>query len=302
MKRHLFEKKKECPGQLADIELTIDIKECILQNRVYKAHPPPAPTQPNNTQINIIKAEIQSQVRSADIIGKLKYFHRMNNSQLINFSDHVESELGRQAINLNTGKLSQYYLDIDDIINIVDQITTCQEVEKMCLALDNVNNKIYIHDNGEWQAKIFGQGIKTILTALKETFFDYYECYLIRKIEDPTTDQGSRNIFKDRIDTYYRLLFALDIQPYIIGKSDKELLYAEDSDDDDDDVYNVQEKYYERYQKQMRSANNEKKVARHVESLVKGNLKKGVQSLNEAIQKVAYLPAPLPSDNPLVKS
>jgi hypothetical protein len=35
MKRHLYNKKKDCPGSVNDIELTDEIKEKILKNRCY---------------------------------------------------------------------------------------------------------------------------------------------------------------------------------------------------------------------------------------------------------------------------
>jgi len=40
MYRHLYEKQKVCAGCVSNIELTEDVKECILENRVYKKDPP----------------------------------------------------------------------------------------------------------------------------------------------------------------------------------------------------------------------------------------------------------------------
>lgn len=36
MRRHLYTLKNPCPGQEVNIEITDDIKECIIVNRVYK--------------------------------------------------------------------------------------------------------------------------------------------------------------------------------------------------------------------------------------------------------------------------
>lgn len=55
MRRHFYDKKKTCQGIVNNIELTDDIKECILENRKYKM---PLENEKLNKQIKKLEQDV----------------------------------------------------------------------------------------------------------------------------------------------------------------------------------------------------------------------------------------------------
>lgn len=285
MRVHLYNLKGVCPSSKNDLVLTDHIREAVLTNRLYHIPKPvkvPKQTISNTQIINIIS--------SMDYIEKLERFHSHHETEQINFSDIVEQQFKKRITMLDSGKAKNYQLGIDDIIELVDNITECKDVKNLSVFLDSISNKIKIFDNGMWQSKIFEQGVTSIFEILKSTFLDCYECYVIRKIEDPETPQPIRNEFKVRLETYYKLLIAFNIDPYIVGKNDNQIIYSEKDDLRymDCENYDIQEKYLKQYHtiKEAKRMPGEGNVKTKVEGMVKYNLKANTAYIDKAIRNL----------------
>jgi len=86
---------KPCPGILADIELTAEIKENILKNRVY--HPPSVVPPPTITQtINNIHT-MNNFVASLDPFVKIRHVTEHENVELVDFETSVENRYKRDV-------------------------------------------------------------------------------------------------------------------------------------------------------------------------------------------------------------
>ncbi len=70
MINHLYKLKKPCPQTNMQIELTDDIKEWILQNRVYTPPPPPTPKKYNESFYQaLLEQHLQGTHKSIPGIG-----------------------------------------------------------------------------------------------------------------------------------------------------------------------------------------------------------------------------------------
>lgn len=106
MQDHFYKLKKPCPKILNNIELTEEIKENILQNRIYYIEK--KPTTINQTINNSINNSINNYnqinnfINNLDIIDKITGYSDHNKIELIDFQDKVENKYNSKVKRLNT--------------------------------------------------------------------------------------------------------------------------------------------------------------------------------------------------------
>ncbi len=218
MRRHLYSKKRVCPGIISKVDLTDEIKQDIMDNHVY--HPPKQTQQQAlNVQINV-NQQINNYIAKLDSINKLNAYLEYHNQALNQLSLQFENEYGdtRRNIENDTKSISHFKLSTDDIIGIIDKATCANDVLNMNVLYDKPTDRLKIFDEDEWESYAFEQGVKELTKKLQDNYLDDYEIYLLQKYMGSSafTQQCARECIQE----YYKFLVTFDIKPFPLQSKD----------------------------------------------------------------------------------
>jgi hypothetical protein len=285
MRKHLYGLKKTCPGIEDTLELTEEIKQHILDNRVYH-YPPKNETQIINQHINNFNT-INAFVAGMDIIDKLKKLTEHQNVELIDFEDHVDSKYHLQAKKLEQNKCNNFHLKIPNMLEVIDATTSINQIKEFNIIYDEKLRKIKILSSGQWDSYLLEQGIQKVMCIIQSCYLDSYECYLIRKIVNSNVDSHVRAQLKESLMEYYQFLASFEATPYVQGKLDNEILYNPDDCRHHEDClsYSVQDEWCAKYKiicNQL-TVTTQKKIFKDVHEIIKRNTSANMVDLNKTI-------------------
>jgi hypothetical protein len=282
---HLYKLKKQCPGTVNNIELTDEIKDEIIKNRVYHM-----PTKtPQQIIINTINYNntINNLITNMDTVDKLTKFINCNNNELIDLDTKLYDKYTKNILCLEQNKPNQD-ISKNDILNMVCQI--CELVDDnfidFNIIYDEKFDRIKMYDSsGVWEESILNVGIKNLLLKIQEYYFDAYERYLIRKIRTGPINGPRQSIMIEHLEEYYRFIGCFDIDPFVKNDiNDTEILYrtdedgydccAEQNDDNMKLVYEFRNKYIKIRDNTTKSVINETK--KEVINIIKNVSKKNI--------------------------
>lgn len=286
MRKHFFLKKKTCPAQENDLELTQEIKELVIQNRLYIL-PKQSTT---NTIINNYNS-INNFIAGMDAIEKLEKYRKYMNIELIGFEQSIEDRYSKSAKRLENGTIKYgYELDKDDLLDIIDQVSKVnfknqvKTFEDLNILYDKNADKLKIFD-GEWEEMLLNKGIKKILQTIQSYYWDSYECFLLKKMYDSKTDIFNNQRLKELLIEYYKFIGCFDVEPYIKNKEDQEILgYIHDKKN----IYSISDEYYVIYIKvrdniKKSEINNVKKA---VLDIIRKNSDRNINGLNKKVYEL----------------
>lgn len=293
MRRHLFNVKKPCPGQKNAVVLTDDIKQHILDNRIYKP-----PKDPTTTTINNINQTINNYntinnfIASIDLIEKITKYTEHKQLDIVPFSQNVEDKYINKAKRLenNTRNIELKYQDILDIIHDVCN-GECKIVEEINVIYDSKVNTIKLYEQGEWQEMIVSKGIVHIIKIIQEYYLDSYEFYLIRKIK---SDEPGRKkaYYKELLQDYFKFIACFDIDPYFKNKNDYEILYNPDDpkhdtyvSDYDIDRHSISDQMQRMFDEITKSITKSEinSIKKEIIDIIKKNTKRGMDEVNKKV-------------------
>jgi len=275
---HLYELKKPCPCTVAKLELTDEIKEDIMRNRIY--HPPKDDQQPTINQTINNYNTINNFVGNLDTMYKLNKYIDYKKIEIEDFSQTVEDKYANttQLLDENKTKMS---LKEDDFLEIVNNVSNVTDVEKFNVMYDSKSNKVKLYEEGEWQDFIATNGIKKIVETIKDAYLDSYEIYLIRNMKSTTHTLHRRSKFRDNLEEYYRFLLAFEFQPYCKDKNNYEILYNIDDPKHDTYVsrsdvesYSIEEeccKIYRNMKDSKKTMTHGNKIMKEIKEIIKRN-------------------------------
>ena len=237
-----FTRKTICP-KINDIELTDEIKESIIRDRIYhKPKEPAVPQTINNNQTIYNNINIENYIAKTppdEKINKLlehfnhdmpnlkeiPYFRRMRRS-LIEHKDHPDESRKEECRH------------IDDIFKtIIDFLQSFFEDEEdnnvyNCFIKSNI---FHMFDDDEWQKRTIPKGMKHFIKILKTMVFDAYEVCLIRQMTNWKLRQKAKESLKD----YYSLIYSFDNLPTFMEErnNDNKLLYNKNDHEYDNPDY-----------------------------------------------------------------
>lgn len=239
MRRHFGignDRKKPCPKIANDIELTPEIKEYILANRIYRipAPPPPATTINYNTQIN-------NYVNGIDACQQLAHLMTHNDQTLIDLEDKVIAMHAKQIESYTTKTHTPQTLAILTLVEAVDKI--CKVQNKDCsdysIMYDELLDGVKILEAGVWEEMSRDRGVQRMIEIIKSSLWDHYEAALLRSIQNEK-DLRARQILGDDLIEYFKFLAAFDLKPRCCGE-------YKDKDDVKDDASNDEVVFDEDY-------------------------------------------------------
>lgn len=290
MRVHFYNNKKPCPRIVNDIDLTDEIKEYVLDNRVY--HPPKQQASSSqqilNQTINNYNV-IQNFITNMDVIDKLNKYAEYNKIEIIDFEDKVGENYMLTCKRLDDDKFKYgFELKTHDILEIIDSISSMPDnkLEYFNIMYDNHINKLKLYEGGVWKSLLIEQGIRQIIIITKDYYLDSYESYLLRKLRKSDSPIEKQKV-KELLIEYYKFIAAFEIDPYIKDASDGMIL----SDDEKNSECNYHDEYYPIYQKVMDKLTKGEmvKVKKDVLEIVKRNTNQNIHELNKRVLGLIHM-------------
>ena len=231
MRYHLYMRNEPCPTSRIVIDLTDDIKAFIMKNRVYHvpaAVPPPA----THTTINNIQT-VHSYISNIPSMKKILCFLMHNDISTTPLDQRISKGFSKNIKRLESNPKS-YVLKEADFLETINGASTNNRIENMNILYDKRDNKISVYD-GRWRSYLVETGVKVVLVAIQQCYFDAYECYLIRNLHchDVAGRQVARAPFEELLIEYYKFISHFDLVPFIKDKLDRDILTASFAGDGD---------------------------------------------------------------------
>lgn len=286
MQKHLYTLKRTCPTTLNDIELTDEIKNHILDCRVYipkkEDQTPSVINQINhvnhvnqiNNTINTYNT-INNFIASLDAVQKYETFCKYKDIDIISFEDNVESKYKNDVYRLENNKYKYgYELTTESFFEIVNEV--CKKLddgklEHLSPLYESKTNQIRIYDGNDWLSYRVNCGIKYILNTIKTCYLDAYECYVIRKILDDKSSLFDKQRYTELLDEYFKFLASVAISPCIDHQSEI-----------DEETKDRFKKRYKEIEAVLPQA-EKNKTAKEIKDIIVSTSKQKVDELNKLI-------------------
>jgi hypothetical protein len=275
MYRHLYELLKPCPQSENNIELTDEIKECILKNRVYHI--------PKKTETQILIQQINNNQQINNFVSKMDTFEKIETltsraeAPLLPFDEqiikHFEDNINMcDVVDTDLEKLS---LRKADIINIIDRLTKSETIDSLNVVYDKTPNMLSIYDDGSWETYAFEHGVSQLIEKIKISFLDKYEEFLLDKL-DMDDNPRERQKAKELLQEYYNFIVSFELRPLIVECTTREK------------IRNYNDKYFALYQKikDNLKLSRAKELKRNVYQMVKNNCTASMLELNKRMMDI----------------
>jgi hypothetical protein len=280
MRKHLYGTKKICPATQNKIELSDEIKQDILENRVHLVKKV-EPQTINNNILNIING--------IDAVEKINHFIQYSGQKILGYGDHIE-QLNQKRIEKMENDTYKYgfKLEESDFLEMIDksiQVDPARNQQMNLLFVEELNKITMYHDD-EWESYLMDAGIKRIITILRDYYLETYEKYVINKIYGINSlDAYNRNNYKVQLNQLYRFYAYFDVEPYAKNKENGELI-SDFSHSDDNFLRDYCMDQYNQLIKEIGKVekNNAKK---QIIGIIKKNTQVNIKNLNKSILKLA---------------
>ena len=284
MRRHLYNSKKICPGIKLNIELTTQIKDHILDNRVYNI-------KHEQSRASDITVNLNNSVLEMTAQAKLNNLVQYENLAPINFGDQIEQKLSRKIQKLDDRSWQWgFKLDQTNLLELIDELVHLNdhtELDNLNILYDAKLHKIYIYHDDEWLCRLFDQGLNEIVNIIRNYFLVSYEYFMLYKIfvDRMNINAIDYNNFKLQLNEYYKFLLAFDLYPSCRGHKNTEIVGRFNHDNE----YHISEYCMNRYngEKEALKTSEKNKLRKSVADIIKGNHVHNIKILNKHIINLA---------------
>lgn len=294
MRVHLFSNKKKCPALRNDVELTDEIKNHILENRVYIIKTGVTAT-PVTTTTNIINNYhvMNSLLSSMDPVEKITKYINYKNLEITDIDDHIEEKFIVKTKRLEGNKYKNFSMSIQDMLEVVDSVTTMCQVENFNIIYDDKLNKLKVFTFGTWKSSLIDGGIKELIEKIQSCYLDSYECFLLRKYNNGSVFEMKQA--SEHIEEYYKFISFFDITPYVLDKNNNQIIYNSDDERFHQDIndselknYSIQDHWYPSYKKirDNITVKEYNKITKTVTDIIKRNSRNNVVELNKKMMEL----------------
>ena len=218
-----FKRKNVCPD-VNDLELTDEIKQKILDSRVY--HKKKEPTSITNNINNI--QNIQN-IFNIDPDVKINRLMDHMNKDMPNLLEHNHFRRMKRSMITHKDRedADEECRHIDDlfkeIIDFLQSFFDEDDPENNVYNCFIKANMFHIYDEDCWEKRTVPNGMKQFIKTLKTMIFDAYEVCLIRQM----TEWKKRQKAIEALKAYYSLICSFNNKPtFLEGRdNDNKLLY-----------------------------------------------------------------------------
>jgi len=275
MKKHLYGNKKECPTTNRNITLTDDIKENILKNRIYISHLVQANPQQIINQTIYNYNQINQFISKMDVFEKLKKYTKYKNIEIMGLEDRVEHTYQRNIEKLEAHAFRDFALDHHSILDVINTITTCDDINTLNVLHDSNNDKLKIYNQGKWDSFLFEQGTIDLITNIQSSYLDHYERYLLKKAYKGCAYE--KQCVREKLSEYYKFLICFELCPLCKDQTDGDIL------NEDDDSESLQDMYYKLFKdiQENMKLSEATRLRKHVYDIIKKNNRSNMVELNQ---------------------
>jgi hypothetical protein len=274
MRKHLHNLLKPCPQSENNIDLTEQIKDCIMKNRVYHI--------PKQTQTQILIQQINNNQQINNFVSKMDTFEKIRKlndkatTSLLTFDEQIQKDFEDDIYSFSmveTG-LDELSIRKGNILGIIDKLTKYDNMDTMNVVYDKTPNKLSIFDEGDWETYAFEHGVVQLLHKIKTTYLDNYEEFLLDKLSMDDYPR-ERQKAKELLQEYYNFIVSFDLRPLIVEcKTTK--------------IIDYNEQYYKIYDKVKNNIklSHAKELKRNVYQMVKNNCSASMLELNKRMMDI----------------
>lgn len=276
MRRHLFLTQRMCPGSLHVIVLTDEIKNHVLENRVYNVdvqNKPPANITFNQTINNY--NQILNYVNKMDVVDKITKYTVYKQTPLIEFEDQIQEQYKHYIEKLENNKFIDFQMDERTLMEAIDTLTHNTDASKMNVVHDVLSDRVRLFQDGEWVSLMFDAGIDELISRVKSSYLDSYETYLIRRYMQCTSAFKKQQLM-ERLQDYYKFIVCFELNPVVIGQTDCDIL------ENGTDCFDIEERFMDVFRKIRDDIKHcdVVRLRRQVANVVKKNSKASMAALN----------------------
>ena len=303
MRRHLETLKAPCMPTLSRVVLDDEIKDMIMTERVYT---PPAldpiidarvVAEPHPTTVNINTFNtMNNMISSMDPIDKVTKWNAHNNVEVLDFEEKLDNHFARVVNRLksdSTGK-APIVFKRGDILEMIHTITKIREddLSDFNVFYNKNNNRIAFYLGDEWDDNECNKGLTYLIDTLVSSYLDYYEMYLIRKIEHGT--MVDKSTVHSSLVEYYTFTSTFDVKPFVQGKHDSQVMYNSDDDEaafTDVESHRIVDTYTALYHRCKSGTTQAQRRELHkaVLDIVKNSTKTNILEINKQIMTLLNL-------------
>lgn len=280
---HLYNRKKICPALENDIELTDEVKEYILLNRIYRVKVEPNITF--NTQIINNNNIMNNTINNMNDIEKIEKHFNHKDIQLKPLFTLCDEKYSRDIKKLQkaNGNLT-HCLSKEELYDTIEKIVKINDLDDIFYVIDSKSNSLILYDDSGWELKRLLPGIKIILNTIKDSYLDIYEKYLIRNIETGRITPRGVSICKENLEIYYKFIISLEFLPYVYDQCSCNILDKIDCicNESNFDLCDEYMKLYKDVKINMKQSEINKTI-REIIELIKHNYKNNIKKLNTEI-------------------
>ena len=281
IRKHFYNTQKSCQARLNNIELTDEVKICILENRRYSI--PKKQCNLFNQTVNNYHM-LNNFLVQMDPHFKLDKFLEYEKLQHLDYEDVLEERFSKRVLRLENGQgKAPYVLDLNSLLNVIDVATKIdsEQLERFSVIFDKKVGRLGIYRGGEWESFIDEIGTRELVSLIKSYYLNTYELYLIKNIHHQESTMN-RIILNEHLEIYYKFIAAFDLSPSILGLEDKEVLDQVLVSSND---HFLEERYINLYNKikQEQKTSDRLQIKKRLSKIVKNNSCHNVDLLNKAI-------------------
>ena len=212
MRRHL-NSKRECPQFKMVVELTDEVKEFILKNRIYK--PPVSPIASNITQI-IQYNQVNNYVNQLNIKEKAEAVLEHRGIPPLCVFKKIEGELKREHKFMERKGIDFYLDDLESFADIVERVCVCQTLSEISVLYTPKTDQLHIFGDKSWNSMPIKEGTVRVMSLLNDIFFYHYERYLILQMMHHDASNPIRKTFiMEKLGKLYNILVTFDLLPLV---------------------------------------------------------------------------------------
>ncbi len=285
MRKHLYNLKKKCPALENNIELTNEIKEFILENRIYKIPKEEKPKEPTFIQNIHYNNTMNNYINKLDTIDKLTKLMEYNDKEILYLEDDMENNFKTRVDNMRNNNFKYgYNIDENRLFDIIDEISRIKrgDLTHMNIVYNDKLKELKLYKSGCWESLILERGLKEVIEILKDIFLDHYEKYLFKQIYVSEKNLLNKQKYKEDVERHYKFLCCFDLYPYIKDKDDMEILGEEDGDFG---KYEIEEKWMSIYNNIAQNIKRYdiNKMKKNIIDILKNNTQHNLKDLNKTI-------------------
>ncbi len=283
MRDHLFKKIKPCPATENDIDLTEQIKEYILANRIYKI--PKEEKQPTFIQNIQYNNTMYNYVNKLDTIDKLTKLMDYKDKEIMYLEDDMEDNFKVRVKKMENNSFKfGYNIDESRLFDIIDEISRIKrgDLKHMNIVYNDKLKELNLYKSGCWESLILERGLKEVVEILKENFLDHYEKYLFKQIYVSEKNFINKQKYKEDVERHYKFLCCFDLYPYVKDKDDMDILGENDGDFG---KYDIEEKWMSIYNNIAQNIKRYdiNKMKKNITDILKNNTQHNLKDLNKTI-------------------